>query len=365
MLIVNVLKKYVLIPSVSIIYITNVVAGFIVAYMIKMVLPISTVRNKITFWQKKEWLHLTIAYGCVFFTKPIYVAYNKEILTKKKCIVISNHLTNYDWLMLLIVLQRFNMYDDVYILIKHSLSKIPIFGSSMKEFNYIFVKRNWRQDLTTLKRSLEDLKRKNKFFLLIFPEGTIFVPSQHRKSLEYSKKANLIYRNNKFLPQNVLVPRLLGTQTMYKILKRNIDGIIDVTIFIRPYCQYPQEIFTYTDVYFKKTGKIGFFMILDMFYETESEDWLYQLFESKNDTIEKYKQNSHYFHKIDDHRDFMEKFKRIKNAEYTIIDISLIRWRNLLYLLSFMGFICLFYTIIIAIKALLRNIYIKSMVSST
>ncbi|ELQ76804.1 Lysophosphatidic acid acyltransferase LPAAT [Trachipleistophora hominis] len=335
MLLFNALKKYVVIPLASIVYITSVTVGFVVCGFLKLILPFPGIRQKIVAWQKCEWLHLTIAYGCIFFPHPVYVAYNKQILQKKRCLVISNHQTNYDWLIILIVLQKFDMYRDVCILVKSSLAQIPIFGSAMKAFGYVFIKRSWSEDLNTLKKSLNYLHTKSKLFFLIFPEGTILVPSTHSKSITYSQKMNVKLRDTSFSPQNVLIPRTSGTNMIYNELKDTMEGIIDVTLFVRPYYQYPQKTFTYTDVYFRNVGKIGFFFLVDFMNNVTSKDWLYEIFEKKEILIEKYKQSCQLFKSIEDVNDFTKKFAKIKSGNYDFIEITLIRHRNLLYLLYF------------------------------
>lgn len=331
----SVLKKYVAIPLMSVVYITSVVVGFVVCGLLKLVLPFPGVRRKIVMWQKCEWLHLTIAYGSIFFSRPIYVAYNRQILQKKRCLVISNHQTNYDWLIILIILQKFDMYQDVCILVKNSLAQIPIFGSAMRAFGYVFIKRSWSEDSNTLRDSLKYLHARNRFFFLLFPEGTIFVPNTHEKSMEYSRKMDIKLGGSSFLPQNVLIPRTAGTNMVYNELVDTMDGIIDVTLFVRPYHQYPQRTFTYTDVYFRNTGKIGFFLLMDFVCGATSKDWLYEMFGRKEVLIERYKQSSHLFGRIGDSGDFAKKFSKIKSGSYEFIEITLVRWRNMLYLLYF------------------------------
>lgn len=338
----DLLKKIFIIPLASLIYTVNIVVGYIVINGFKLLIPVPYIKKRLVLLEKTEWLHLTVAYGCIFFPHPIYVAYKKQVLMRKRCLVVSNHISNYDWLMVLIVLQKLNMYDDVRILIKDQLSSLPIFGRAMSSFGYIFVKRNWKQDSTILKDALKFLQKEKQFFFLIFPEGTILVPDQHKKCLDYSEKMDLRFKREKVMPQNTLIPRLTGPNMILNELKEDLDGYVDVTAFIRPYCPYPQRSFEYSDVYFKNTGQIAFFFLLDFIENVKSQDWLYEIFDRKEKLLEKYKNCHDSFIKIENKKDFEEKIKKINNEDYEIVQITLFRWRNFLHLFLFLVIMTIF-----------------------
>lgn len=170
----------------SLIYISLIVAGYIVFRAILLLTP-QKFKQKIVFFAKILWLECTIAYGSAFFPHPVHIAIDKRIVEnirslESKCtnidqhqstfisdknikimsddireqnsLIISNHLTNYDWLFMLVVLHNLGLYKNVTIILKESLSRIPIFGSGMKLFGYLFVRRNWDHDRNLIKNAL-------------------------------------------------------------------------------------------------------------------------------------------------------------------------------------------------------------------
>ncbi|KAG0418023.1 hypothetical protein EQH57_0828 [Dictyocoela roeselum] len=166
MLLYNIL----LLVFISAIYFTTVSFGvFMLAIGRIVLIPFPIVKEKFTLFIKRFWIEITLTYLGIYFSRPITVAYNPNIKDIKRGIVISNHLTDYDWLFLLAILKSFNMYDNNCIILKHSLSKLPVFGYAMKCFGYIFLKREWTEDEQILSEGLGALKDKDEFSVIIFP----------------------------------------------------------------------------------------------------------------------------------------------------------------------------------------------------
>lgn len=170
----------------SLIYITLLLYGYFIFTTIIFITP-KKIRQKVILLNKILWLELTIAYGSAFFPHPLHLAIDKRIVENlkafdKKCknrlryrnsfiadehirvisddirqqtsFIISNHLTNYDWLFILVILHNLGLYENITIILKESLAKIPIFGVGMKRFGYIFIKRNWDYDREHIKKTL-------------------------------------------------------------------------------------------------------------------------------------------------------------------------------------------------------------------
>lgn len=87
--------------------------------------------------------------------------------------MVSNHLTNFDWLFIIIALKELGTYEELCIIIKDSLLKLPIYGYGMKCFGYIFFKKRMEKRSQYSSRRSENLKNKKNFYLLFFPEGII------------------------------------------------------------------------------------------------------------------------------------------------------------------------------------------------
>lgn len=355
----SILKKYVIIPFASFIYITLLLSGYVFFSILKLFLPI--IDNFIIRIMKKEWLNLTIAYSSVFFPYPISVAYNANIRKIKRSLIISNHITNYDWLIILIVLQKFSLYDDVIIILKESLRKIPVFGHSMTLFKYIFLTRNWLRDKIILKNSIHKIIQQKNFHFLLFPEGTIFVTSQHAKSKAFAEKNNIMYNNSLFLPKNVLLPRTKGPNYILSSIHNSIESIIDITLFITPYSYYPQETHPYKDVYFYKTGQINFILYIDLIdpsncivYNTETEnkvlkhDWLYFIFDKKDQLISKYTKMHQEYHPQQGLHSFQNQFNRmIQNKNLQYIQVKTTKSANICYLILFNIVLYIIYRLIV------------------
>lgn len=150
--------------------------------------PNRSLQRKFTMGIKMLWLDLTVVFLGVYFTKPIHICYDKAVLSRVRTIVLSNHLTNYDWLYVLVVLHALGKYEDLFIILKESLSRVPIYGYGMRIFGYVFLKRDWSRDKETISNALTEIKKRDKFHLLLFPEGTLFDPITHLKSREFAAR---------------------------------------------------------------------------------------------------------------------------------------------------------------------------------
>ncbi|KRH92866.1 Lysophosphatidic acid acyltransferase LPAAT, partial [Pseudoloma neurophilia] len=192
----------------SLIYGTLIIIGYFIFRIVLFILPGRYNKKFITF-TKILWLELTIAYGSLFFPHTVHLAVDQKILEKLNSksfiqnilskenkfrdfntLVISNHLTNYDWLFMLVILHKLNLYENITIILKYSLSKIPIFGTAMRYFGYVFVKRDWEYDRNIIIRMLGSDDQKS---LLLFPEGTIHTKYEHEKTIEYVRNAKITF----------------------------------------------------------------------------------------------------------------------------------------------------------------------------
>lgn len=226
-----------------------------------------------------------------YFDRPIYIAYDKRILKCKKTLIISNHLTNYDWIYFMAVLLSLGMYNDLYIILKESLSKLPIFGYGMKCFNFIFLKRKFDEDKQILKNGLSILKKDEKFYLLIFPEGTFIDSETHVKSKAFANKLNYKIGDKTYNPNYTLIPRITGTKMIIEELKDDLDGIIDVTILSNPFEQYPQDKYTVNNVMINRKKEFTLYFILEYKKNNNNfEDMLYKGFLKKEEVLSKYKE---------------------------------------------------------------------------
>lgn len=259
----------------------SLISGFILLAVRFILRPFARRRFRFTRTIKRYWLSLTISAFQFYFPMPIYVSYNKEILKKKRTIVISNHLTNWDWLIILVVLNELEMYDDLCIIMKESLRNIPIFGYGMKCFGYIFLKRNWIQDSRILVDGISALKKKTKFNILIFPEGTFLDEDSYMKSRKFARDSQIKIENEMYDPRHSLVPRTTGINKIKEALGDKLDGIIDITMFITPYKRFLTDKYSFEKVFLDQKEKPRFHFIIDEVANTQDENWLYTTFHKK------------------------------------------------------------------------------------
>lgn len=176
---------------------------------------------------------------------------------KKGAIILMNHRTRLDWMFYFCILYRMNLLEDIKIILKAGLEKIPGFGWAMQSALFIFIKRKWEEDREIFTNLINHYRRIEKnAHILIFPEGTNLTENTKAKSDQYAKSQNLE------LYTQVLHPRVTGFAHVYKEMKRNdlIDTVHDVTVaykckripeseilLIKGYL--PEEIHFYIDIY--------------------------------------------------------------------------------------------------------------------
>jgi 1-acyl-sn-glycerol-3-phosphate acyltransferase len=168
---------------------------------------------------KRLWLHLTMSALFVYFPKPLFIYYDPRVLKNTKNIIISNHLTEFDWLMVLAVLYKLGRYDNVCIVLKKSLKNIPLLGYGMKYFGFIFLNRRIEKDREIINEGVSRLKDKECFDLLLFPEGTYLDSESSKVTLKYIKNNPVVLDKEEFIPSEVLVPRVTGFNLIRETLK--------------------------------------------------------------------------------------------------------------------------------------------------
>lgn len=319
--------------------------------LIRLVLrPFRNARTSFTKIIKGYWLSLTASVCYLYFPHPIYVAYNKDILKRKRCLIVSNHLTNLDWIFMVVILNELGMYEELCIIMKHSLSKLPIYGYGMKCFDYIFLKRRWQDDIHILSQGLEKLKKKKNFYLLFFPEGTILDSETYEKSQKYAQDLNLAIDGALYNPQFCLIPRVKGINKIYEVLRDEIDGVIDITLFITPYKRYLAEHYDYCDVLFSPERIPRFYVVLDEYKGKMNGEWLYRIFDSKDKCLENIVEKKECVESIANLADFSKLFGSVYQKKFNYFDKKL--WSDTFYVN-----LCVFFVICLSNIYLVKRIF--------
>jgi len=154
------------------------------------------------------------------------IFYGDKVPDKENVLLISNHLSNADWLQIFgFAFRRFRV-GYVKPQAKKVFKYIPLLGSALLTLGVIFLDRNWEKDKKILHKALSGLKDKpvHPFWLLIFPEGHRMSSSSLDDSISFSKKNDLP------VLKNVLLPRVKGFSSSYLEIMDTIDAVYDLTL---------------------------------------------------------------------------------------------------------------------------------------
>lgn len=175
-------------------------------------------------------------------------------LLQPNSVIISNHQIYTDWLFLWLLTYTSHLSNAVYIILK-DLSKIPILGYGMKNYNFLFLSRKWEHDKVVLTNQLLEIDANARghgpangyrllsstdkevkkwpqgvdnskiwpYELILFPEGTVPSDRTTKKSAEYIA--------SKGLPplKHVLLPRIRGLYLALQKLRNTVEVVYDVT----------------------------------------------------------------------------------------------------------------------------------------
>lgn len=175
-------------------------------------------------------------------------------------VMISNHQIYTDWLFLWFLTYTSRLSNSVHIILK-DMSKVPILGVGMKNFNFLFLSRKWEKDKVILTNQLLSIdanarglgpangvkhvasanisdatteavnrwpegENSNKIWpytLILYPEGT--VPSVRTTGVS----RNYIEKKNLPPLKHVLLPRVRGLFLTLRKLRNTVQVVYDIT----------------------------------------------------------------------------------------------------------------------------------------
>jgi 1-acyl-sn-glycerol-3-phosphate acyltransferase len=158
-----------------------------------------------------------------------------ETCFPERLVMISNHQVYTDWIYLWWVAYTNTMHGRIFIILKESLKYIPIVGTGMMFYGFIFMARKWQSDKPRLQHRLEKLKTHltgsnsarpqfDPMWLLIFPEGTNLSTNTKGRSDAFGKKMNLPSFKHQILPRST------GLFFCLQQLRGTVDWVYDCTI---------------------------------------------------------------------------------------------------------------------------------------
>ena len=108
-------------------------------------------------------------------------------------LLITNHRTRLDWMLLWPLLDRYDLLPTLHIVLKADIRSMPYIGWACSMVRYIFLNRRWEADVahfTALLRAISGVPDE-PYTVLLFPEGTDLHPSAIEKSAAFAAKTGL------------------------------------------------------------------------------------------------------------------------------------------------------------------------------
>eukprot|EP01061_Rhynchopus_euleeides_P000696 TRINITY_DN10502_c0_g1_i1.p1 TRINITY_DN10502_c0_g1~~TRINITY_DN10502_c0_g1_i1.p1 ORF type:complete len:376 (+),score=156.01 TRINITY_DN10502_c0_g1_i1:201-1328(+) len=189
---------------------------------------------------KLQWFTLTILLISVIGGTKFHL-YGDIPKAGERALILSNHRTRIDWMMLWGILLQCpgNPLQHLRIVLKKDLKKLPLFGWAMASFRFLFLSRDWNQDKLELSLFCDYYKTHDAgASFLIFPEGTDLSARNLKRSNDYAEKQGW-----EPLTQ-VMYPKSTGTLFLFENLKSKLDCVYDITMGYTDYAEgeRPSEI---------------------------------------------------------------------------------------------------------------------------
>ncbi|KAM6997339.1 1-acyl-sn-glycerol-3-phosphate acyltransferase delta [Tautogolabrus adspersus] len=222
---------------------------------------------------------------CTLYTDPkSYPLYGNE-----NAIVVLNHSFEIDFLCGWTFCERFGVLGSSKVLAKKELSYIPVIGWMWYFLEIVFCKRKWEEDRRTVAQSLQNLRDyPEKFWFLLYCEGTRFTQKKHLISMQVAE--------SKGLPKlkHHLLPRTKGFWVTVQNLRGTAAAVYDSTLNFRD-----KEAPTLLDILNGKKFHADLYVRripLESIPEDEAEcaAWLHKLYQEKDTFQEHYTQTGRF-----------------------------------------------------------------------
>lgn len=227
----------------------------------------------------------------------------------ERMVLISNHQIYTDWVYLWWVAYTANMHGHLYIILKESIKFIPILGTGMMLYGFIFLSRRWSADKGRFQYRLKKLSTSHTgplsgpsgldpMWLLIFPEGTNLSANGRNASKKWADKIGISDL------RHALLPRSTGLSFCLQELKGTVEYMYDCTLAYEgvPVGQYGQDLYTLRSTYFQgrppKSVNLYWrrFRVADIPTHNEEafSEWLLARFREKDDLLQYFVDNQRF-----------------------------------------------------------------------
>lgn len=259
----------------------------------------------------------------------------------ERLVLISNHQIYTDWIYLWWIAYTADMHGHIYIILKESIKYIPILGTGMMFYGFIFLSRKWATDKERFTYRLSKLSTRNPsaatsrnpqgwnpMWLLIFPEGTNLSHNGRIASGKWAAKNSIPDL------RHALLPRSTGLSYCLQELRDSVDYLYDCTLAYEgvPPGAYGQDLFSLRGSYFQGRPPKSVNMHWRRFAtkdiplgdEKVFGDWLLDRWREKDDLLQYYLENNRF--PADEGVGVDELGKEVKGAGWIETEVRPRRW---------------------------------------
>lgn len=202
-------------------------------------------------------------------------------------IMICNHVSTIDFLIIMAYLQNFKIGSYNFV-IKNEITYTPGFGLIMYASSDIKLNRNWEKDKKILGNQIDKIKNNKKQIIIIFPEGTRLNETKLKEGQQFSTSTNIPIFNN------LLVPKTKGLYYIINHLDKTnkLGRIWDLTLAIPKFLKKSAYI---TDIIGQPIKSVyGIFRELELeknkYQDLDNfKTWFFEKWKIKDDFLQNYK----------------------------------------------------------------------------
>jgi len=186
--------------------------------------------NSFLVWQ----IHAQLVFIAMWWSPSYCRLHCKKDVTNdvegRKAIFLLNHPNELDWLFSWMICDSFGVLGTGKAVVKSTLKYVPTFGWAWACSDFMFLKRNWKEDQDIINHVIDQLQSyPSSMWLLLFPEGTRISPEKLKLSQKFANERNLP------VLKHHLVPRTKGfVQILKRLDTTKILYVYDATLGIHP-----------------------------------------------------------------------------------------------------------------------------------